>query len=284
MSSANCNPYSNVFRARLNRITEMRVRDDWFKNYEGNRKLILERQASGECMDNVGHRETVLTIGAGWSLGRNLHLIKDLDVPIISCDKALKRVLQHNTPFAVTALNTSETECRDWLDIGKTDMWLIAPVTAHPSTFEKWKGQIAFTNPQNSCEELFALVEKETGIPPTHRGANVGYYSIINAVALRASEVVMIGMNYSYETEEQALNATNQDHVIKMKDVNHQWTYTAFDWIDGRREFMEFCLSFLDMVKFTNCSEGGILYEDDIMQAMPFSMWREFYVASRAEK
>lgn len=263
------NPYSRRFRAKLNDIVDMRVRSGWFENYEANKPLI-------EKNVNLPLVEKAIIVGAGWSLKRNIHLLQGLEVPIVVCDKSLKKVMEYAKPTVVTALNTGKTNVAEWLDIGETDIILVAPVTAHPDTFKNWKGPIHFVNPQNTCEELYGLVQAETGIPPSMRGDNVGFFSIITAFSMRAKEIVMLGMNYCYEKEEEALAVSNGDHVVKLMDINRSYVYTVFDWMDARREVMDFCTDLADAARFINCSEGGILYERGIVDALPFSMWRDF--------
>lgn len=276
MSSLNL--YSRRFRAKLDGIVEMRVRSEWFENYETNKPLIKH---GVEALPLV---ETAVVVGAGWSLKKNIGLLKGLDVPLVVCDKALKRVMEYAKPTVVVALNTARTEVDEWLDIGPTDIILLAPVTAHPCTFSKWQGPIAFVNPQNTCGELVNLVQKETGLIPTARGGNAGFFSVITAVTMRAKEIAMLGLNYSYETEDEVKRVTGGDHWVIMKDINQNYTYTTFDWLEARTEFIDFCTDFADNVRFVNCSEGGIIYERGVVESLPFSMWRDLYASSRATK
>lgn len=268
----NFNPYSRKTRKELDDVVDMRVKRPWFDNYRANKPLI--KKWGG--ITNVPLIEKAIIVGAGWSLDWNIELLKGCQTPVIATDKSLKRVLRHVKPFAVCALNTGETEIADWLDIGETDMWLIAPVTAHPDTFKNWKGRIAFNNPSNTCPELFQLVEKETGIQPSLRGCNVGYFALINAYTLNAKTVAMLGMNYCYPTEEQAMIATNGDHCVKMRDITGNYVYTVLDWLDARREMLDFCLDMADEMRVVNCSEAGIIYEQGVVEGMPFAMWRKF--------
>lgn len=267
------NPYSRKLRKELDGLVDIRLRNQWFENYYANKPLIEKHGG----LVNMPLLESAIIVGAGWSLEKNIHLLKGCKVPVISTDKALKRVMEQAKPFAVCALNTGATEISQWLDVDSEGIWLVAPVTAHPDTFKTWKGPIAFVNPQNTCQELYELVQRETGIIPTIRGCNSGYFSLITAYTLNAKTAVLLGMNYSYQTEGEALAATHNNHVIKMMDVTGNYTYTVLDWLDARREFMDFCFEWADEFRVVNCSEGGILYEANLVEHVPFALWREWH-------
>jgi len=265
-------PYSRRHRKELDDVIDIRLRSQWFENYEINKHLIKKW---GD-ITHVPIIEKAIIVGAGWSLDWNIHLLEGCKTPVISTDKSLKRVMKYVKPFAVCALNTGETDIAEWLDIGETDIWLIAPVTAHPDTFKNWKGPMAFVNPQNTCPDLVSLVQAETGIIPTMRGCNAGYFSLITAFTLNAKMTAMLGMNYCYKTEKEALSATCDDHCVKMRDINGKFVFTALDWLDARREMLNFCLDIADEMRVVNCSEGGIIYEQGVIDAMTFDLWRQY--------
>jgi len=266
------NPYSRRFRKELDDLVDIKIRRLWFDNYQANKKLIEEYGH----ITNVPVIERAITVGAGWSLRRNIDLLKGCGTPIITTDKAFPKVLPLEKPYAVCALNTEPTDVSKWLDVGadSRDIWLIAPVTAHPDTFKNWRGPMAFTNPQNTCVELYELVQKEMGFPPTLRGGNVGFYAMILAYTLGSKQTAMLGMNYCYEHEHECMAVTRGNHCIKMVDVTGNYVYTAFDWVDSRRELLDFCFEVADDMRVVNCSEGGIIYENGLVEAMPFEMWR----------
>jgi hypothetical protein len=151
----------------------------------------------------------------------------------------------------------------------------VVPVTIDPNIFSSWHGKVAFVNPLNTCDELCQQVYKDTGIDATVRGDNVGYFSVITAVALNAQEVVMVGMPYSYDNEEAVMNLTGGDHVVKVRDVTKNYVYTTLDWLDARREFILFCRDIQAQfrITFTNCSEGGVLYQPQVIRACKLGVW-----------
>lgn len=256
-------------------MVEIKLRKLWFDNYQANKKLIEE----WGHITNVPTIERAITVGAGWSLRKNVDLLKGCGTPIIATDKAFPMVAPIERPYAVCALNTEKTPVSTWLnatDIDCRDIWLIAPVTVHPDTFSGWRGQIAFTNPQNTCPELYELVHKETGMPPTLRGGNVGFYALIVAYTLGSKHTAMLGMNYCYEHEHECMAVTRGNHCVKMMDITGNYVYTALDWLDARREILDFCFEVADDMVVVNCSEGGIIYEDGLVEGMPFQIWRRF--------
>lgn len=283
MELPDVNVYDDIQRRQYMDTVEVRVREMWFRNYETNRSAAV---ANGG-IDRMPSIKRAIVVGAGFTLDRNLSKIADADVPIIVCDKAAARVADFAIPFAVTALNTQETHVADWLHDFRVvmerkwgqayrDVWLVVPVTVHPKTLEEWGGRIAFVNPLNTCDELITTVELETGIPPMARGDNVGYFSVIVAVALGADDVAFMGMPYSYRTEGEVLKVTDGWHVVKLRDVTKDYVYTTLDWIDARREFVNFCRDAQEQagVRFYNASEGGILYQPGIIRAVKLEAWR----------
>lgn len=270
-----CKPFSQREESCGNAAATMAVYRQWFENYEANRPLILRSKG----LDSLPIIESAVVVGAGWSLRKNIELLEGLGVPVVTSDKCLKRVMEHTRPLAVCALNTAATAVEEWLDVDSKGIFLVAPVTAHPRTFTNWKGPVIFVNPENTCDELVCLVKKETGLKPSYRGENAGMFSLITAVAMGAKRVAMIGMNYCYETEEEAWNATRQNHVVKMKDYTGGIVYTVLDWLNSRTSFLEFC----DFVKaegvnVVNCSEGGILWEQGNVETLKFKLWRRYCV------
>jgi len=270
-----CDPFTEKERASGDATISMAVYRQWFENYESNRPLILKSKG----IDGLPIIETAVAVGAGWSLSKNIGLLKDIQVPVITSDKCLKRVLEYTRPLVVCALNTARTDVETWLDIDSEGIYLVAPVTAHPRTFTNWKGPIIFVNPQNTCEELVCLVQKETGLVPSFRGENVGMFTFLTAVSMGAKRVALLGMNYCFEAEEEALNVTRQQHAIKIMDYTGQWVYTVFDWIDSRKSFLEFCDFAKSLgVTVVNCSEGGILWEQGVVDTLKFKLWRRYCV------
>jgi hypothetical protein len=230
-------------------------------------------------------------VGAGFTLKKNVSMLTSVpDVPVITCDKSAPLVAKYVTPLAICALNTDKTDVKKWLDefyevmekrdADPSDVWLVVPVTVNPEILERWKGKIAFVNPQNTCEELSTLVLTETCIPATERGDNVGYFAVITAVMLGAKTVLMLGMTYSYEKEEEAV-AANEWAQVRMKDVRDVFVWTLLDWLDVRSDFVNFCMDFLGEVRFINASEGGILYQTNVIEALSMKVWVRMYLASR---
>lgn len=282
MNGMNVEVYDNKTIGIIDDAIDSKIKRLWFQNYEANKKLIMESKK----MTDIPTIETAIIVGAGWSLNNNVSLLQDVDIPVITCDKSASTVARYVTPFAVTALNTETTEVEEWLgDFKKVmeengrsldDVWLIVPVTINPEAFTKWTGKkIAFVNADNTCPELVTLVLAETGIEPTLRGDNVGFFSVITAVILGASVVSMIGMNYCYEKEEEALEATLGYSSVMIHDVRDEKVYTTLDWLHVRSQLINFCMEMIELVgvQFINCSEAGILYEVGIIKGGDFKSW-----------
>lgn len=301
--------YDNKTKQLLNDMVDAKIRRMWFDNYEANKQMIA-LHGSLEKVPVIP--DLALIVGAGWSVEANIWKLKGLPapvievedgvekvvsgIPVIACDKIAWKVAKYVKPFAVTALNTERTRIKDWISKFRkvceeqgydlNDIWLVVPVTINPEVFEEWRGnKIAFTNPENTCPELCSLVGNEMTIPPTFRGSNVGIYSLITAVMLGAKQVVMLGMNYCYQTKKEAETASRGFGYVAMLDITQRnpfdeekkgYVYTTLDWIDMRAELLNFAHDLLNEVKITNCSEGGIVYEVGVVDACDFGAWKTF--------
>lgn len=283
--------YDRRTRAQLNAGLDAKLRKMWFDNYEKN---LPDIKATGTIGGRVPEVKEVVVVGAGWSLKKNVNMLASVpDVPVIVCDKASALVAKYVTPLAICALNTDQTSVGRWIKdfyeamerrgADPKDVWLIVPVTVNPEIFDVWKGKIAFTNPQNTCEELTTLVQAETGIPPTARGDNVGFYGVITALMLGATTVLMLGMNYCYQTEAEAKKA-NPFSWVTMKDVREVYVYTTLDWIDARSEFVGFCEDTLNAARYINCSEGGLIYQAGVIEALELKVWARFHLENQGGK
>lgn len=292
LSQLNINVFDRKTRKLLDDMTDSRIRRLWFENYEANKEMVKKW---GGVLDNCPKLDEAIVVGAGWSLDKNIWKLKGVNVPVIVCDKSAWRVGKFVKPFAITALNTEKTEVSQWLDKFRQtakemcydidDIWLIAPVTVDPEVFTFWSGKVAFTNPQNTCQELNTLVYQETGIVPTLRGSNVGLYSIITAVSLGVSKAVILGMPFCYQTREEARAAGRKFGFCYIQDINQKnpfdkefgmYVFCTFEWLDMRSEAINFCMDVLADVRFINCSEGGILYEEGVIEPCDFGAWKTF--------
>jgi hypothetical protein len=282
MSKLNKDVFDNKTIRMIDDVIDSKIKRLWFQNYEANKGLIKESKK----LTDIPLVDSAIVVGAGWSLSQNAAHLAETDIPVIVCDKAADFISQFVTPFAVAALNTEETEVGAWLlkfknsmeKSGRSldDVWFIVPVTVNPEVFKVWTGKkIAFVNADNTCPELVTLVQAETGIEPTLRGDNVGFFAVITAVTLGAKVISMIGMNYCYESKGEALEATNGYSYVMLRDVRDVEVYTTLDWLHLRAQFINFCMAMIEQanVRFINCSEGGILYEVGVVRDGDFKSW-----------
>ena len=252
-----------------------RVLREAFENYEQNRELILRNGG----IDKLPLLETAIVVGAGWSLAKNVEQLADTSAPIIVSDKVFKTVSCHKKPLMVCALNTTSTDVDKWLDVPDVmmkDVWLVAPVTAHPKTFANWKGKKAFVNGEGLPEEFTTLVTKETGLPVSMRGENVGLFCLVTALSRGAKNVALLGMNYCFEREEDAWKSSGCSHSVKIMDYTGNIVYTLYDWLMSRKNIVELCES-VPTAKVINCSEGGIISSPGSLETLSFNIWRRYH-------
>ena len=291
--------YDRKTREILNDMVDAKIKRLWFSNYEENKEII--RLHGG--WEQIPIQKSFIVVGAGWSLDKNLWKLKGVDVPVIACDKTAWKVAKFVKPFAVTALNTEKTKIKEWITKFKqvcteqghdmNDIWLIVPVTVNPELFEVWSGdKIAFVNPVNTCDEFACLVEKEMEIHATQRGTNVGMFSILMAFSLGAEQIVLLGINYCYLTKKEAETANRGFGYVAIKDINNDnsfdedgkgYVYTTLEWIDMRTELINYAQDWLNETRIINCSEGGIIYEQGVIEPADFGAWKTFLKGDRIE-
>ena len=269
--SARCNPFTERESAAQDERVLMAVRQKWFSNYEANRKKYLGFPG----LDTLPLVNSAIVVGAGPTLKRNIDQLEGVKAPVIVADKVFRAVSRYVKPTVVVVVNTENPHIGEWLMADSTDVILVAPITADPRTFENWHGSVVFVNPDNTCPELTNLVQTETGLIPTYRGENVGMFGLITAITMGAKHVALLGMNYAFEEEEDALEATRDTHVVKIRSYTGEWCYTVLDWIDSRRILIEFCESMAGQCTVVNCSEGGILAQPGILDTLKFAIWRK---------
>lgn len=241
--------------------------------------MLKEGFKSISALPDLGWGKPIAVIGGADVAPETFGMLKEMDVTTVCCDKALPRVLPYYRPKFVTALNTQKTEAVElekWF-ADSEDMSLIVPVTVHPKTIELWKGDVYWMNPTNIHEDLQMRIEQETGIQPTHRGLNVGEFSLLMAGFMRPAEIAMFGIWYAWKNEEDVLDDPLPDSysVVKLVDKGETW-YTNITWLSSRATFLEFCKSFHTQgVEVFNCSMGGILYHPEYCKEMTPKEFKE---------
>jgi len=243
------------------------LRRYWLRNYADNFKLLEEGFKGISALPDYGYGKPVAVIGGAPISPETFELLDEMDIITVCCDKALPRILPYYRPDYVTALNTQKTdavELEDWFADSK-DMSLIVPVTVHPKTIELWNGDVYWMNPTNTHEDIQMRIEQETGLQPTHRGMNVGEFSLLMAAFMRPAELGLFGLWYAWRSKSEVLKRPLPESysLVKLVDNGDVW-YTDVTWLSSRATFLEFCKSVtLQGTEIHNCSLGGILYHTE---------------------
>ena len=293
-SNLTTNVWDRRTRKMLDDMIDAKLRRVWFENYESNKPLILKHGSYDQAPDLP--KTEVIVVGAGWSLSKNIKQLAGEDVPVFACDKTAHMVCRYVKPYAVSAVNTEKTQIGEWLkkfndemavhDYDPDDVTLFVPITINPEIFDVWRGnRVCFMNADNTVPELQVLAYKETGIPPSLRGSNVGMFSVINATTMGAKKIVLMGMTYCYKTMEEALKATRGEGFVAMKDITKSnpddvlkmgFVYGTLEWVESKNEIVEYAYAMVEHVRILNCSHGGILYERGLIEPCDFGAWKTF--------
>lgn len=257
-----------------NRIAAGILEDRWTGNYEANKELLLKSYPFEKC--RMPQTNAALIIGAGPSLSKNLANIHKLPLDrmtVFCCDKAYRQFLKEYTPHVVTALNARNPDLHQWFwDLPTAASTLLAPVTADPDTFKHWNGPKCCVH----CAlpvDLTDRIRTETGIGGVNGGSNVGVFSYLMAGRLEFPYILMVGMDYSFRSKDEALALKKKDEpymVMEFTDPNKEPRWTTWDWFDSAIAFFEYARFFQRNrgIRTLNLTDGGILYDGEYIEDM----------------
>jgi hypothetical protein len=261
---------NNPLHRMRNRIAAGILEEQWKVNYLVNKKyfwVFNNVRLDSLICDNP--KAVAVVVGAGPSLGRNIDdLMKENleNLVFFSTDKAFPILSEVGvSPRFVCALNAKspDGECSAWWQKGQTkDSTLIMPMTADPKHLDGWKGKYCLINcflPVDLTDQITA----EMKLDPIPGGSNVGVFSYLMAAKLEYKTIILLGMDYSFESREQAIKkyAPGEPYLIiehRDKDGNIRWT--SWDWYDSAIAFFEYAGFFArNGVRTINASDGGII-------------------------
>jgi hypothetical protein len=275
--------------------------ETWEKNYLRNKdriKTVVEKQQFYPHSAKAGDFHPCLCIGAGPSLDKNIGDIDHDLYEVIACDKTVPRLVDAGIiPDYIVAMNSVETDVRDWLRPALNQSKLVVPCVVWPETLDGWDDEhLNFVNSQTATK-IHERIEEELSIPRIVVGSNAGTFSYITACYTYHNPIAYIGMDFSFLSKARVM----KKYIVGYKDVGQgdwvgpcpdnvilshridvpnkhpiygQYNYIEMTDVNGDVRFLD--LGWLDMadsfqlwVKFfkewsgiitVNCTEGGINY------------------------
>jgi len=225
-------------------------------------------------------------VGAGPSLAKNVHLLKDpavrKNVIVISAQTTLKPLLDRGIrPDFVTALDYHEISARFYeaLPDDLPDVTLVAEPKVNPSVVDRYPGPVRVT--QNKFLDKL-LGELAQPIMPIQAGATVAHLSVYLAQHLGCETIILIGQDLGFsdglyycpgtaihDVWEPELNSFNTVEMMEwQRIVRHRGALEKADDIYGRPIFTdEQMVTYLkqferDFVharqKIIDATEGGV--------------------------
>jgi len=261
---------NNPLHRMRNRIAAEILEEQWKVNYQVNRKY-LDKAVPFSSLTNENDSAIAIIVGAGPSLQQNLkdlvHFPSRENVVFFCTDKAFPKMAAIGTePNYVCALNAKSPnkEVTDWWKQGRTTArsTLIMPLTADPITLEGWQGKYCFINVGLPID-LTDRILSETGLNPIPGGTNIGIFSYLMASRLGYQKMVLIGMDYSFETREQVVSKypPGEPYIImEHRDKEGHIRWSSWDWFDSAVAFFEYARFFgKNGIRTVNCFPAGTL-------------------------
>lgn len=233
----------------------------------------------GEFYQQFDHTVPVACVGAGPSLDKNAHLLRDFPGLIIVADKAYKMLLARGIePDLVISVDCHYDLVADMLNVGKLSRRhkLILNTCADPKIAKIWRGQIFWYLMKHPGVQFTDKILPAL-FPQFHGLSNVGCVgntSMLFADFMGLSPVVLVGQDFAYTGgrmfaqrfsfgEDGAPQEIQDDHEKLLADrtgkilLNGVETYLPF------RGYMETAYRLREKagINIINCTEGGILTE-----------------------
>lgn len=267
---------SNPLHRLRNRIASEVLEDQWKVNYLVNKKYLF-KCIPYNALTCYEEDTVAVVVGAGPTLRKNLEHYDSLAAMrchYFCTDKAFPILSKHVRPNYVTALNAKSPnkEVKGWWAQAPTnESILIMPITADPVTHENWRGRKCFVN----CDlpiELTQTIVEQTGLKAIPGGSNVGVFSYLMATRLGYKNIILLGMDYSFETREQVIRkySPGEPYIIfEHRDEKGNVRWSSWDWFDSAVAFFEYARHFRRTgVRTINCTEGGIIYDGEFIEDM----------------
>lgn len=262
-------------------------REPWIANVRSNHEKFgpFCSRSIGQLYGQFLHRP-VIVAGSGPSLKYNVELLKERgDLPLVSCLHNFHYFEDNGAaPDYYVTLDAGEVtleevseggvEGKDYWDLTK-DRTLLAFIGTHPSTLEKWQGEILFYNAPVPDEAYLAAVKEieDFNMWVSNGGNVLGAALYITKAIMRSSTTIFVGADFSFGYDRRfhswgSKYDAKMGHVVPMTDVFGNRVASWPSYANFKAWFDYIALNVPGT--YINCSEGGCLgaYANGNLQAI----------------
>jgi hypothetical protein len=257
---------------------------EMMQNVGKNMSLILAGRNVGELPKHKG--VPIIIVGAGPSLWRENHLrvLKESNwpFPIIVCDRCLIPALREGiVPDYVASVDGSILISKFYddpiVDEYADKIKAVMPITIHPATVNRFKGEVYWFIPRMDEFELVMSVTRALAYMCVKSvlvtGGNAGTLSWNLGFYLLYDPLILIGIDLSYDTmdrTETLYYSSIHRHYEGDKEKIEKAIKKGFNPYFKRHylidpifdAYQKFMMAYINKVDTTtiNCTEGGALY------------------------
>ncbi|MEW6202400.1 MAG: 6-hydroxymethylpterin diphosphokinase MptE-like protein [bacterium] len=256
-------------------------RAGWLANIRANRQIIFNNKDAA-ILKGILKNIPGIVIGAGPSLAKNLHQLRPVQkrYALFCCDRAFKSVVACEiTPQFVVVCDAQDIVADFFTGMPTGEMILLCPTFVSPKVLAlKWK-EIVFFNMLDAdtsfSEAAMNLTDHKVGmIPGTVIAGNTAF---VLAKLTGCNPVTFIGCDMSMKD---MTDASPRDILFESTGIDGGTVYSVPGYLAGFDWLLRYLRVDQDFragrLKVYNCTEGGIMYSDDI-QGMPLIEFIEKY-------
>jgi hypothetical protein len=242
----------------------------WLENFKANLNLIWKSDSVLSLSNKYEMNVPAIVVGAGSSLQKNVHFLKDFKGIVVCCDRAFETVAKYRIPDYVVCLESQLDPNYEFLfgnGLNKLQSRVkgLFVTTTHPKILNDWKGEVYFyhasmMNMVKNIDDFIHFMgqspphlgKSKEDIPVLDSGANVGTMSWVLATSiLKCNPIGLIGLDFcEYDKDDPTHKISYYNYMIY-----------AFSLAESIKHFKE--KGGFDTI---SCVEGGILEADWIPQ------------------
>lgn len=252
---------------RMNYSTFCFFKSMWLKSTFSNFKYILKSYKMIDFKD-IFKNKPIIVVGAGPSLNKNIHLLKELKgkVCIISAFSAAKVLeKEHIVPDFITTIDSLQYGITDF----EANIPLIFQKYCNKELLEKHKAsKILSIGYDEFLKEILPSIEEDNIVC----GSTVTYFSATTARHFGASEIILIGQDFSWTKEATHAKGTVHDKTLygyedyhhynmPVEDMYGNKVYTNEPFMNFKKSFDRYSKALPQNIKLIQASEGGLKIE-----------------------
>lgn len=242
----------------------------WSRNLLRNLPFLLTSAPVTQMTDSW-KKKPVIVVGAGPSLNKNIHLLKQAKgKALIFCVDTAYRILQRHgiVPDLLVTLDGSPMNAAHMQGCNYDNIPLLFDAYSHHEILENHKGpRIALSTVDFHSHWWKRVIGCETAEFALSQGGSVATAAFSFARLIGADPIILTGVDLSYPNGQcyangalhDARNVKDMDRQLyPVKDIYGQDTYTTFDYMYYLKWFQEQAEANTDRT-YINATEGGAL-------------------------